>query len=83
MYLQHIKQYSKPVISAILKNRSFSQILRDPYFSGSNTKREEKKDQRSPVSLGGISNQQTDPGTGSNYQLWKLNSGPGKGTSRP
>ncbi len=67
-------------VSAILKNRGFSQILRDPYFSGQNTKREKNKDQRSPASLGGISNQQTDPGSGSNYQPGKLNSGTDKGT---
>jgi hypothetical protein len=28
----------------ILKNRDFSQILRDTYFSGKNYKREDKKD---------------------------------------
>ncbi len=42
--------------------------------------KEEKKDQRSPTSLGGISNQQTDPGAGPNYQPGKLNGGQGKGT---
>ena len=36
-----------------------------------------KKDQRSPTSLGGISNQQTDPEVGSNYQPGKLNGRPG------
>lgn len=32
-----------------------------------------KKDQRSPASLGGISNLQTDPEAGPNYQSGKLN----------
>ena len=41
--LQHVTQFQKPAISAVLKNRRFPQILRDPYFSGENTKREEKK----------------------------------------
>jgi hypothetical protein len=39
-----------------------------------------KKDQRSHTSPGGISNQQTEPEAGSNYQPGKLNGGPGKGT---
>jgi len=34
---------------------------------------EEKKDQRSPTSLGGISNQQTDPEDRPNYLPGKLN----------
>jgi hypothetical protein len=33
----------------------------------------EKKDQRSPTSLGGIPNQQNDPGIGTNYQSVKSN----------
>jgi len=37
-----------------------------------------KKAQQSPTSLGGISNQQTVPGVGPNYQPWKLNGGPRK-----
>ncbi|MBW2606775.1 MAG: hypothetical protein JRD05_03970 [Deltaproteobacteria bacterium] len=43
------------------------------------TPKERKKNQRLPTSLGGISNQQTNPRAGPNYQPGKLNGGQAKG----
>jgi hypothetical protein len=51
--------------------------LKQPYTFQDKTPKERKKNQRSPTSLGGISNQQTDPEVGPNYQPGKLNGGPG------
>ncbi len=69
MYLLHITQFSKLVIFSInLRTAAFLKFLEIRTFQDKTTKDRGKKDQRLPTSQGGISNQQTDPGVGSNDQ---------------